>query len=109
MCGYSGNAFEEKALFNSPNYLVMEFEKERTVNFNDEIILNQYIKTNLLHNKYELYAVINKENTGFNNFHFITSIKEKDSWYFYSDNSREKCGKEALTVGIPSLAIYQKK
>ena len=109
MCGYSGNAFEEKALFNSPNYLVMEFEKERTVNFNDEIILNQYIKTNLLHNKYELYAVINKENTGFNNYHFITSIKEKDSWYFYSDNSREKCGKEALTVGIPSLAIYQKK
>lgn len=109
-CGYSGQEIEEKALLNSPNYLVLELKEQGIVYYDDEIHFNQYIKTNLGHEKYELYAVINKEKLTSDESHYIASIKEKGKdWYFYSDNSREKCGIESITVGIPSLAIYVKK
>ena len=107
-CGYRGNLIEEKYFFNTPDYLVLDLDEGEKVNFDFEINLSEYIKTNIGPKKYELYAVINREIDFNNNLQFIISIKEKGQWIFCSGDNIEKCGSESISVGIPSCAIYKK-
>ena len=44
-----------------------------------------------------------------NEVQYIASVREKGQWYFYSGDSREKCGNESLNTGISSCAIYKHK
>ena len=107
-CGYKGKACEEKAFFNSPDYLVLDLDEGEKVIFDEEINISQYIKTNLGPKRYSLYAVINKEKDFNNRSQFIASIKEGNNWAFFSGNTKQYCGTESLNVGIPSCAIYKK-
>ena len=109
-CGFSGSQIiEEKALFNSPDYLLLDLDEGGKVNYDLTIDLSQYIKTNLGPRKYDLYAVINQEKINGDDTQFIVSIKEDDKWLFYAGDSKSYCGEEALYVGNPSCAIYKKK
>ena len=105
-CGHYGLCIEEKSFFTTPDYLVIDFIDEGQVNYEDNIYLNQYIKTNSSPKKYELYAVINKETIN-NETQYICSIKENGQWMFYSGNTKEITGTESLEVGIPSCAFYK--
>ena len=105
-CGHFGLCIEERSFFNTPDYLVIDFIGEGKVKFEENIYLDQYIKTNSNPKKYELYAVINKEIIN-KNTQYICSIKENGQWVFYSGDTKEKTGSESLEVGIPSCAFYK--
>jgi serine/threonine protein kinase len=105
-CKHYGLCIEEKSFFNTPNYLVIDFIDEGKVNYEENIYLDQYIKTNSNPKKYELYAVINKEILN-NETQYICSIKENGQWMFYSGDTKEMSGTESLEVGIPSCAFYK--
>jgi ubiquitin C-terminal hydrolase len=105
-CGHYGLYIEEKSFFNTPDYLVIDFKGEGKVNFEENIYLDQYIKTNSNPKKYELYAVINKEFIN-KSIRYICSIKENGQWMFYSGDTKEISGTESLEVGIPSCAFYK--
>ena len=106
-CNYLGNSVEEKYFLYTPKYLVIDFSEEGKINFEQNINLSSFMKTNFGPQKYELYAVINKEIIN-NQIQFITSIKENNGqWMFYSGDTKERCGTESLNVGNPSLAIYK--
>ena len=108
-CGFSGNLIiEEKALFNSPDYLLLDLDEGGKVNYDLTLDLSQYIKTNLGPRKYYLFAVFNKENVNNNNTRFVATMKEGDKWSFFSGDSKSVCGEEALYTGNPSCAIYKK-
>jgi hypothetical protein len=103
-CGYSGNQYEKKALFNSPKYLVLNIEGNEKINLDENIDINSYAKTDVGPKKYELYALINREKS-----EFIASIKENDKWISYKGESRQECLKENIGIndGEPSLVIYK--
>ena len=103
-CGYSGNQYEKKALFNSPKYLVLNTEGNEKINLDENIDINSYAKTDVGPKKYELYALINREKS-----EFIASIKENDKWISYKGESRQECLKENIRIndGEPSLVIYK--
>lgn len=107
-CGYKGNLFEELALFNSPDYLMLDLDEGGRVEFEQIIDLSQYIKTDLGPRKYYLYGVINKEKSFNQETNFICSIKETNLWTFFAGDSKEIAGIESIEVGIPSCAIYKK-
>ena len=101
-CGFSGNQYEKKVLFNSPKYLVLNIEGISKINFDEYIDINPFVRTNVGPKRYELYAVINREKS-----EFIASIKENDNWISYKDDSRQECLKENINDGEPSLVIYK--
>ena len=103
-CGFSGNQYETKVLFNSPKYLVLNIEGNDKINFDENIDISPFVKTNVGPKRYELYAVINREKS-----EFIASIKENDKWISYKDESRQECLKENSRIndGEPSLVIYK--
>ena len=101
-CGFSGNQYEKKVLFNSPKYLVLNTEGISKINFDEYIDINPFVRTNVGPKRYELYAVINREKS-----EFIASIKENDNWISYKDDSRQECLKENINDGEPSLVIYK--
>lgn len=107
-CGYNGNVYEELVLFNSPDYLMIDLDEGGSVEFEKIIDLSQYIKTNLGPRKYYLYGVINQERNNNGETSFISTIKENENWFFFAGNNKEKTGIEAISVGIPSCAIYKK-
>ena len=108
ICGYRGNLIEEKMFYITPEYLVLDLNEGRKINFDLQINLSAYIENNIFPRKYELYAVINREKMHNSSIQYICSIKEKGQWLFHSEYIIEKCGTECLGVGIPSLAIYKK-
>jgi hypothetical protein len=103
-CGFSGNQYEKKVLFNSPKYLVLNVEGNDKINFDENIDISSFVKTNIGPKKYELYAVINREKS-----EFIASIKENDKWISYKGESRKECLKEnsGINDGEPSLVMYK--
>ena len=108
-CGTSGNKIIQNYFFNSPKYLVLDLNEKNQVFYDENIDISKYLKTNIGPTSYELYAVINKEKNNRNEIQYIASVKENDQWYFYSGNSREKCGIESLNTGMSSCAIYKHK
>ena len=105
-CGNYGLCLEEKGFFNTPDYLVIDFVDEGKVEFEQNICLTPFIKTNANPQNYELIAVINKENIN-NATQYICSIKENRNWMFYSGDTKQKTGIYSLSVGIPSCAFYK--
>ena len=106
-CNFCGKQIEIKRFFSSPRYLVLDLEEKNKINFEQTIDVSQYLCTNVGPTKYELYAVINAEKINNNQVQYITTIKENNEWFFYSGNSRQKCGIESTKYGIPSCAIYK--
>ena len=108
ICGYSGNLIEEKMFYITPDYLVLDLNEGKKINFDLQIDLSAYIESEICPRNYELYAVINRETLDNSIIQYICSIKEQGQWLFHSEYNIEKCGTECLGVGIPSLAIYNK-
>ena len=106
-CNFLGKQKEIKQLFSSPKYLVLDLEEKNQIKYDQNIDLSQYIITTVGPTKYELYAVINAEKVNNNQVQYITVIKENNEWFFYSGNSRQKCGIASIQYGIPSCAIYK--
>ena len=106
-CNFSGNQIETKKFFSSPKYLVIDLEEKNQIKFDQTIDVSQYLCTNVGPNKYELYAVITAEKINNNQAQYVTTIKENNEWFFYSGNSRQKCGIDSIKYGIPSCAIYK--
>jgi hypothetical protein len=106
-CNFFGRQIEIKQFFSSPKYLVLDLEEKNQIKFDQNIDISQYLGTNVGPTKYELYAVINAEKINNNQVQYITTIKENNGWFFYSGNSRQKCGIESIKYGIPSCAIYK--
>ena len=104
ICGCSGIQILEKAFFSSPKYLVIDISKINKIDYEKEIDISKYLKTNAGANKYELYAAINKEKN-----EYFAIIKEKNQWVFYSEKGRKEClnGFEKLKDGKPSCVIYK--
>ena len=103
-CGFSGNQYEKKVLFNSPKYLVLNIEGNDKIKFDENIDISSFMKTNVGPKRYELYAIINREKS-----EFIALIKENDKWISYKGESRQEYLKENhLNIGgEPSLIIYK--
>ena len=106
-CNFFGKQKEIKQFFSSPKYLVFDLEEKNQIKYDQNIDISQYKSTNIGPTKYELYAVINSEKVNKNQVQYITVIKENNEWFFYSGNSRQKCGIESIQYGIPSCAIYK--
>ena len=106
-CNFCGKQIEKKLFFSSPKYLVLDLEEKNHIKFDLNIDISEYLCTNVGPTKYELYAVINAEIVNKNQIQYITTIKENNEWFFYSGNSRQKCGIECIKFGIPSCAIYK--
>jgi hypothetical protein len=106
-CNFCGKQTEKKLFFSSPKYLVLDLEEKNHIKFDLNIDISEYLCTNVGPTKYELYAVINAEIVNKNQIQYITTIKENNEWFFYSGNSRQKCGIECIKFGIPSCAIYK--
>ena len=106
-CGNHGLCIEEKGFFNTPDYLVIDFVDEGQVEFEQNIDLNLFIKTNSNPKKYELYAIINKVKDNNNESQYICSIKENGEWMLYSGDNKENKGRNYLIPGIPSCSIYK--
>ena len=105
-CGYFGNIMEEKSFLYSPDYLVLDLDEGAKVNFDNQIFLGNYIKTNFSPRNYKLFAVINKIMN--KNIEFVATIKYNNQWITNLGDSILSCGNENLNNGIPSCAIYKK-
>ena len=108
-CNSYRKQIEIKKFFSSPKYLVLDLEEKNQIKYDQNIDVSKYLCTNVGPTKYELYGVINAEKIDNNQIQYITTIKENNEWFFYSDNSRQKCGNESINYGIPSCAIYKQK
>ena len=108
-CNSYRKQIEIKKFFSSPKYLVLDLEEKNQIIYDQNIDVSKYLCTNVGPTKYELYGVINAEKIDNNQIQYITTIKENNEWFFYSDNSRQKCGNESINYGIPSCAIYKQK
>ena len=106
-CNYCGKQIESKAFFSSPKYLMIDLEEKNKINYERMIDISQYLITNVGPKKYKLYAVINIEIINNSEVQYIAVINENKEWYFYSGDSRQKCGIETIKYGIPSCAIYK--
>ena len=104
ICAYYGNKFEEKTIYITPKYLVLDFTGNGKINFDLQLDFSEFaIEDNI---RYELYAVINKVSS--NSVKFKGLIKNGEIWKFFDGENIEECGNECLEVGTPSCIIYEK-
>ena len=93
-------------LYNSPLYLIFEFEDGNNIILDKEIDLTPYILTDVGPRKYEFYAGINEDQLENNNY-YITIIKKESSFILFSNYEREEYGEEGMNIGKPCIAIYK--
>ena len=105
-CSYRGLGKREKAFFNSPQYLIIDFAgldlKEK--NLENELDLTEYIMSNKGPKKYSLCGFISKENNGKYMYYF----KDIKGWHLCSDiNNMEDSKFDTFNFCFPNIAIYK--
>lgn len=105
-CNYYTTQKESKAFLNTPNYLIIDFygpHKNKKL-LENEIDLGYYLKSNKGPRKYNLYALICKDD----NERFVAYIKNNGHWlYSYDENKLEECIYESIDQYHPYFAIYK--
>ena len=105
-CGNNTIIKSHKAFWNTPPFLLIEFDGpiKNSKKLEKEISIGEYTLTNIGPKKYELYGFICEEQ----NKNFIAYLKNEKSWFKYSEiNKVEKYEIGSLKKYCPNMAIYK--
>jgi ubiquitin C-terminal hydrolase len=103
-CLYNGKGKETKKFYNSPQYLILDFEGHKnTKDLDLEFDVSQYIITSIGPRKYQLYAFIFKQNGQYKAY-----IRNNNLWYEYSgENDVNENRFQSFNSFSPNIAIYR--
>ncbi len=104
ICNYNGKGKVEKFFYNTPEYLIIDFEDtKRAKDLDDAFDVNNYTLTNVGPKKYKLYAFIFKENEEYKAF-----IRTNSVWNLYwGQNNISRDNLQSYNSFYPYIAIYR--
>ena len=103
-CLFNGKGKVNKMFYNSPQYLIIDFEGHKcTKDLDIEFDVSQYILTSIGPRKYQLYAFIFYENGQYKAY-----IRNNNLWYEYSGENNVNGNRfQSFNSFSPSIAIYR--
>ena len=107
ICFYRGPLNKEKALYNTPRYLLVELNNTDITqeNIGEEIDLSSNKISDLGCEKYSLFGLISRDK----NDKYVSFLKnEEDSWNFYSNVYYiEKCPSYSTKNNFPCIVVFE--
>lgn len=103
-CLRNGKGIERIKFYNSPQYLILDFEGSKcNKDLDIEFDISEYILTSIGPRKYQLYAFIFNENGQYKAY-----IRTNNLWYEYSgENNVNGIRFQSFNSFSPNIAIYR--